>query len=115
VLEINHGRRIAFRDLMIDSEGGAFDYDEIYHEIPDRWRYRRGSDCDVDGAVRSGKEEGSSQILRRGRALLDQLQRWLLQRISLWRRRRVVSGRIDAGLPAGQLRKRPQEVLTNLV
>jgi hypothetical protein len=85
VLEINRDYRIAFGDLMIDSKGGAFDYDEIYHEIPGRWRYRRGSDCDVDGAVRSGQKESGSQNLRRTRALLDQLQRRFLQRLSLRR------------------------------
>ena len=88
MLEINYDHRSAFRDSMIDSKGGAFDYDEIYHEISGSWRYCRGGDCNVDGAFGSGQEADENSCgedLRRTWTLLDQLQRRLLQRISLRR------------------------------
>jgi hypothetical protein len=116
VLEISHDRRITFGGPLIDSIGGACDDDENYHEIPDGWCYRGGGGCDVDGAIGSGQEENASaRDLHCTSALLDQLQRRFLQRVSLRHRWRMVSGRADADLPARQLRQRPQEVLTTLV
>jgi hypothetical protein len=116
VLEINRDRRITFSGPLIDSIGGACDDDENYHEIPDGWCYCGGGGCDVDGAFGSGQEENASAgDLHWISALLDQLQRRFLQRVSLRHRWRMVSGRVDADLPARQLRQRPQEVLTTLV